>query len=85
MNGYIVVGGIILLIFGVAVFMWSYNQLQDYQTSLGQIGRALSAEAQARYDELQMMQILGIVFGIAGIGALIFGAAKKQSKPPAKS
>jgi len=82
MNSYIVVGGIILLIFGVAIFMWSYNQIQDYQTSLGQLGRVFSADEEARYNEMQIVQILGVVFGIAGIGALIFGAAKKQAPRP---
>ena len=85
MNGYIVVGGIVLLVFGVAVFMWSYNQIQDFQTTLGQLGRALNSDAQARYADAQMTQIIGIVFAIAGIGALIFGAAKKQAAPKPSS
>lgn len=77
MNGYILVGGVILLVFGVAVFVWSYNQIQDYQTTLGQLGRAFDKDTQARYDEMQMTQLIGIVLGVAGIGALVYGAAKK--------
>lgn len=65
--------------FGVAVFMWSYNQLQAYQTTFGQTCQGLNNETQASYNGLQMlqMQMIGVMLAIAGLGALIFGAAKK--------
>lgn len=71
------IAGVILLGFGVVLFMWASNQMSEGQTSIGQIGRAFSSNMQAQYQQYQYMQLGGIGIAVVGIGALIYGVAKK--------
>lgn len=74
-----VIAGVILLIFGLAVFMYTYNQMVNFQNTglIGQFARALSPDIQRQYNELQLLQVGGMGFAVAGVGSLIYGAAKK--------
>lgn len=73
-----IIAGVILLGFGVALFIWTSNQMAEGQTSLGQIGRTLSSSMQAQYQQYQYMQLGGVSFVVVGIEALIYGAAKTK-------
>lgn len=71
------IAGVILIAFGAVIFVWTYNMMADGQTSLGQLGRLANPILAAQYKDLQNSQLIAIPFIIAGIGALIYGAAKK--------
>lgn len=71
------IAGIILLLFGAVLFVWSSNQMSEMQGTLGQLGRAFSSNMQSQYQQYQYMQLGGVGFAVVGIGALIYGAVKK--------
>lgn len=73
------IAGVLLLIFGIGLFMYGYNQIQEFRSLgfLGQLGRAINPDLQKQYDDYQNFQYVGMASAVVGIGALIYGAAKK--------
>lgn len=72
------VGGIILLVFGLMTYTFFQNQINESQTFMGQLGRAISSEQQAAYNMYQMFSLIGVVMSVIGVGLLIHGAVAKS-------
>ena len=74
-----IIAGMILLGFGLFLFVVSTQEIQKIN-SLGLAGtaaRVISQDVRDYYNMNQQISLLGIVFIVAGIGAAIYGAAKK--------
>jgi hypothetical protein len=73
------IAGIVLIVFGIGLLMYSYNQIQEFRSLgfLDQLGRTINPELQRQYDDYQNFQYVGMAFAVVGVGALIYGAAKK--------
>ena len=56
MRGGILTVGIILLIIGGIMFFEGYNQVKEYQSTLGQIGRVVSENAREEYNNYKLME-----------------------------
>ena len=67
-------GGIILLIIAVIGFTNTTNSVTEKQSSLGQVERFLSQDAQNSYQANSMGQMIFAVLGIVGLGLTISGA-----------
>ena len=71
------VTGIVLLVLGAIGFVYAQTQIGDYQTFIGQFGRALSKEMQTQYQMLQYILLGSAAIGVTGIGLTIYGAVAK--------
>ena len=80
MRGGVLAVGVILLIVGFFIFWNGYTVTQEYQTSLGQLGRFFSSEAQEQYSQGQLFTMIGGILALIGFITSIYGAAAK-SKP----
>ncbi len=69
--------GIVLLALGAIGFAYAQSQIGDYQTFIGQLGRALSKETQSQFQTLQYMLLGSVAIGVVGIGLTIYGAVAK--------
>lgn len=73
------IGGIVLLIIGVAGYISLQSNASDCQSLLGQVGRFISSDIAERCSLVSIGQIIfGIIF-VVGIGVLIYGAVAKRS------
>lgn len=79
MNRAMVVIGSLMLICGFGLALAAYPTVQDYQTTGGQIVRALDEEAQQEYESAVMVLRLGSCLGMIGLVLLIIGIAIKSS------
>ncbi len=70
--------GLILLAVGAVGLFYFWSDYQNLSTVLGQIGTALDPALKQRYNNEQMYIIGSIVAMIAGIGLLIYGAARTR-------
>ena len=66
--------GIVLLVVGGLLFMMGYNGVQDYQSTLGQIGRAFSHSVQQEYQMYMLMETGGGIVALVGFVLSIAGA-----------
>ncbi len=83
MRAGLIAQGAVLPIIGWFVFMIGYNNVQDYQTTLGVIGRYLSSEAQQKYQMYQLMEAGGGILALVGlvlVAAGLVGHEKHTSK-----
>lgn len=72
------IGGIILLIIGVAGYISLQSNVSDCQSLIGQAGRFISTDFAERCSLTSLGQIIfGIIF-VIGIGVLIYGAVAKR-------
>lgn len=71
------VTGIVLLVLGAVGFVYVQTQIGDYQTLIGQFGRALSPEMQTQYQMLQYILLGSAAIGLVGVGLTIYGAVAK--------
>lgn len=67
--------GVLLLVLGGLAFMYAHQGIEEYSTSLGQLGRALSPDAQTQFEELQMIRLGGGITALVGFALTIAGAA----------
>lgn len=81
---YMLLGGI-LLVGGALGFVWSSNNIAEYQTFVGQLGRALSDQVQQSYQEWQVVQYGSIAAAMVGIALVIYGAVAKDHLNPRQS
>ena len=80
MNTVLVVIGVLLLVGGVACAAIAYPTMKDYETTMGQLARALSEEAEEEYQTAVAMFWLGSCCGVIGLVLLILGAALDKNK-----
>jgi hypothetical protein len=73
--------GALLLVIGGFLFIVGYNTSQQYSTSLGQLGRALSSEHDQAYRNSVMQQIVGGIMGLIGLISIIVGASDGPYSP----
>ena len=66
--------GLVLLVAGGLLFMVGYNGVQEYQTTLGQIGRAFSHGAQQEYQMFLLLETGGGIVALIGFVLSIAGA-----------
>jgi hypothetical protein len=66
--------GVILLVVGGLLYMMGYNGVQEYQTTLGQIGRFLSQSRQQEYQIYMLMETVGGILVLIGFVLSIAGA-----------
>ncbi|MFP4633178.1 MAG: DUF3185 family protein [Halobacteriales archaeon] len=59
--------GAVLLIAGVVVALYAHQEIQEFETAFGQIGRALSSEAESEYQVLSVLRIGGAVSAVVGL------------------
>jgi len=78
MRGGLLAVGIVLFVVGGLFFMVGYSGVQEYQTSLGQIGRALSQSAQQEYQMYTLMEIGGGLVAIIGFVISLAGAVSGE-------
>lgn len=69
--GTVGVVGILLLIVGVVVALYAHQNMAEFQTTGGQILRALSEQQQDKYQNYSNIRIVGVVAAILG-GVLTF-------------
>jgi len=85
MKGGVLAAGAVLLIIGFLIFWTGYSVVQQYSTSLGQLGLALSSEAQNQYQQAQLQVMIGGILAFIGFVVCIYGAAAspagKQIRP----
>lgn len=62
--------GIGLILIGIYLFLTGQQGMAEYQTSAGQLVRALSSEQQAQYQQYSMMRLIGAGTAILG-GVLV--------------
>jgi len=74
MRSGLLVFGIVLLVAGGLLFMLGYSGVQEYQTTLGQIGRAFSHSAQQEYQMYTLMETGGGIVALIGFVLSIAGA-----------
>ena len=72
------VGGIILLIIGIAVYSYLQTTVSDCQSFLGQLGRFFSSDIAQRCQTVALIQIGSIFMGVIGLGIMIYGAVAKN-------
>lgn len=75
-TGYVATGAIGLVL-TVLLLIYSLNGLAQFDSSLGQLARFYSAEAQQKYNEWQMLELLSAVFVVCGIIYLAYGMVAK--------
>lgn len=78
MKGEVLAVGAVLLIVGFLVFWTGYSVVQQLSTSLGELGRALSPEAQTQYNQAQIQTMIGGILAFIGLVMCIYGAAAKS-------
>lgn len=61
--------GLVLLIGGILIALYAHQNMAEFETTAGQLGRALSDEAQREYQTYSNMRIGGAV--AAAIGAVL--------------
>jgi GAF domain-containing protein len=61
----LIIGGLILIV-GVAVFLFSQQQVQQAQTLAGQAGRAVSQQSQSEYQMFSIARIAGGILVVIG-------------------
>lgn len=76
-TGYVAMGAI-GLVFTIPLLIYSLNGLAQFDTSLGQLARFYSAEAQQKYNEWQMLELLSVVFVVSSIISLAYGVIAKN-------
>lgn len=69
--------GVILLVAGVVAFLYFNGIVEEYKTTLGMLGRALSEEMQFNYQRAQIFQMSGVALAIIGIVSLVYGFVRK--------
>ena len=74
----LVVFGAILLLGGVGVAFVAYPTMRDYETTAGQLVRAVSQDAQREYEEAVMMVWAGGCCGSIGFILLLVGLVAKD-------
>lgn len=67
--------GAVLLVAGVAVFIYAHQELAALEGVAGTIGRALDPERQRRYDRLQLVRIAAGAAAAIGVVALVVDQA----------
>lgn len=70
--------GIALLLIGLLAFVIGYNGATEYQTVLGQVGRILSHKAQQDYKMFMLMETVGAILAVIGLGMTIVGAVTSK-------
>jgi len=58
--------GLVLLAGGIGVALYGHQNMAEFETTAGQVGRALSEEAQSEYQIFSNMRIGGAVAGAVG-------------------
>lgn len=61
--------GLLLLVVGIAVALYAHQNMAEFETTAGQVGRALSEEAQREYRNYSYARIGGAV--TAAVGAVL--------------
>lgn len=61
--------GLVLLVGGIAVALYGHQNMGEFETTAGQLGRALSEDAQQEYQTYSNMRIGGAV--AAAVGAVL--------------
>ncbi|MHA1280767.1 MAG: zinc ribbon domain-containing protein [Candidatus Helarchaeota archaeon] len=79
--GLIIAGGIVLFI-GFALFLFGFIVVQQYSTSLAQLGLLFSAEARRSLEYAILMEYGGGFVAILGFILLIYGAVAKREGAP---
>jgi len=72
-----VIAGIILMIFGVIVYLSLQTSMSDCGSFVGQLGRTFSDNYSQQCQMASMIQIGAGILVVIGIGLLIYGAAAK--------
>ncbi|MCZ7382139.1 MAG: hypothetical protein O8C64_11305 [Candidatus Methanoperedens sp.] len=72
--------GIALIILGGVIYSIGNNGAQEYRTSLGQIARGLSSDAQQQYQTYATMESLGGIGALIGIVLSITGAISSSGE-----
>lgn len=72
--------GIILIILGGIIYSIGNSGAQEYRTSLGQIGRALSSNAEQQYQTYSAMESFGGIAVLIGFALTIVGAVSSGSE-----
>ncbi len=70
--------GIGLIIIGGIIYSIGNSGAQEYRTSLGQIGRALSSSAQQQYQTYSAMESFGGIAILIGFALTIIGAVSSE-------
>lgn len=76
-TGYVAIGAI-GLVFAIPLLIYSLNGLAQFDTSLGQLAKFYSAEAQQKYNEWQLLELLSVVFVVSSIISLAYGMVAKN-------
>jgi len=74
------IAGIILLIISIVGFTNTTNTISEKQTTIGEVERFLSDEAETTYQIAQYAQLGFGALGMIGLGSLIYGAVAKSEK-----
>lgn len=72
--------GIALIIIGGIIYSIGNSNAQEYRTSLGQIARGLSSDAQQQYQIYSSMESFGGIMVLVGIVLSISGAVSSGEK-----
>jgi len=72
--------GIIFLIIGGIIFFEGYNQVKEYQSTLGQIGRAVSESAREEYNTYKLMEEFGGIMLLVGFVVSIAGTVSSPKE-----
>ncbi|MCX9026212.1 MAG: hypothetical protein OIN85_08980 [Candidatus Methanoperedens sp.] len=70
--------GIAIIIIGGIIYSVGNSNAQEYRTSLGQIGRALSSTAQQQYQMYATIESFGGIMLLIGFALIIVGAVSSE-------
>jgi UDP-N-acetylmuramyl pentapeptide phosphotransferase/UDP-N-acetylglucosamine-1-phosphate transferase len=73
--------GVLLLLIGFVAFVYGYPTVQEFQTSLGQIGRLVDPDLQQRYQTALFTTEAGGLMLLVGFIVLVVGLASGHKEP----
>ncbi len=73
------IAGIILLVIGISLYGILQTNASDCSSFVGQLGRTFSPTTAQNCQTVSIIQVLGMVLGVIGLGVLIYGAVAKSS------
>ena len=80
MRSEIVTVGIVLLVIGIALYMFASMRIDEFQSFIGQVELLFSSEAYEQYRMFQLMQTMGATSAAAGGVLSIAGIAAKDKE-----
>ena len=78
-KGFAIFIGTILLIAGLLAYIWADDVTDEYETTLGQIGRAVDEDMREEYEQAKIIKSVGIVGAVLG-GVFILGGLIAPNK-----